>query len=97
MAASPEDATVMSRGLLTKAEREFLRGEKEDVNQQNYRYNTRSNFKSRMDKLEEDLQLLRDAGEDDLVEEFYRRFGRVERLQKEVDRLRKELERERED
>lgn len=82
----------MSRGLLTDAEKEFLRGEKTDIDQQQYRYNIRSNFRGRMDELEEDLDLLREGGEDDLVEEFYNCFGRMERLEKEVHRLRRELD-----
>ena len=91
MASMPEPA-VMNRGLLTKAQREYLRGEKPDVDAESYRYRTRSDFRQRMERLEEDLELLREAGEDDLVGEFYERFGRVERLQREVERLREQLE-----
>lgn len=97
MGANDESPAIMSRGLLTKSEKEFLRGEKDDVDQQQYRYNVRSNFKARMEMLEDDLELLDEAGEDDLVEAFYQRFGRVERLEKEVERLRAELEEERKD
>lgn len=91
MASMPEP-TVMNRGLLTKAQREFLRGEKPDVDAESYRYRTRSDFRNRMDRLEEDIELLRQAGEDDLVGEFYERFGRVERLQREVADLREQLD-----
>jgi hypothetical protein len=87
----------MSRGLLTEAERAFLRGEKDSVDEQQYRYNVRSNFRSRMEQLSEDLELLREAGEDDLVEKFYAEFSRVERLEKELEALRAELEDERND
>lgn len=97
MAASGQEPTIMDRGLLTNAEKDFLRGEKEDVDQEQYRYNIRSNFRSRMEELDDDLELLREAGEGDLVEEFYNQFGRMERLETEVDRLRKELEEERTD
>jgi len=82
----------MSRGLLTEAEREFLAGEKNVEDPEGYRYNVRSRFRTRMDELEHDLELLHDAGEDDLVEEFFDRFGRVERLEREVEELREELE-----
>ena len=97
MATTPEPPGIMSRGLLTKSEREFLRGEKEDVDEQQYRYNIRSNFRSRVSELEEDLELLRDAGEEELVEEFHNTFSRMERLEREVERLRDELEEERDD
>jgi DNA replication protein DnaD len=90
MASIPEPA-VMNRGLLTKAQREFLQGNKPDVDAESYRYRTRSDFRNRMDRLEEDLELLREADEDDLVTEFYERFGRVKRLQREVDELREKL------
>ena len=96
MATNRESLGIMSRGLLTKSEREFLRGEKLDVDSQQYRYNIRSNFRGRMSELEADLELLRGAGEEELVEEFYDSFGRVERLEREVQELRSELKRERE-
>lgn len=91
MASMPEPS-VMNRGLLTKAQREFLRGEKSDVDEESYRYRTRSDFRNRMERLEEDLELLRESGEDDLVAEFYERFGRVKRLQREIDELREQLD-----
>lgn len=97
MSGRTEPPAIMSRGLLTKAERAFLRGEKDDVDVQQYRYNVRSNFRERVEQLEDDLELLRDAGEEDLVGEFYQQFGRVERLESEVERLRDELENERRD
>lgn len=82
----------MNRGLLTKRQREFLRGEVNDIeDEQQYIYNIRSDFRERMERLEEDLQLLRDAGQDELAEEFYVKFERVERLEREVEELRDEL------
>ncbi len=95
MATTPEPHGIMSRGLLTKSEREFLRGEKDDVDARQYRYNIRSNFRSRVSELEDDLELLRDAGEEELVEEFHNTFSRMDRLEREVERLRDELDQER--
>ena len=92
MNRQPEAGRKLSRGLLTPAQREFLRGERDVENPDSYRYNVRSDFRGRMDKLEEDLELLREHGEDDLVEEFYDRFGRVERLERELDELREQLD-----
>lgn len=97
MATTHEPPRIMSRGLLTKSEREFLRGEKDDVDEQQYRYNIRSNFRARVSELEDDLELLRASGEGELVEEFHSTFSRMERLEREVEQLRDELERERAD
>lgn len=80
----------MSRALLTPAQREFLRGEKDDVDTDTYRYNVRSDFRERMDELETDLELLRAAGQEDLVEEFHARFGRGD-LEQRVNELEDEL------
>jgi hypothetical protein len=49
-----------------------------------------------MDQIEEDLEVLREAGQEDLVEEFVSRFGRVERLEREVEELREKLDEENE-
>ena len=97
MSATGEPPAIMSRGLLTEAEKAFLRGEKDDVDEQQYRYNVRSNFRKRLEQLSDDLELLKEAGEDDLVDQFYGEFGRVERLEQQVEQLRTELENERRD
>ncbi|WP_135822995.1 hypothetical protein [Halostella litorea] len=81
----------MDRGLLTESQREFLRGEKDDVDEQTYRYNVRSDFRQRMDRLEEDLELLEQAGEDDLIDEFNDRFGASE-FEQQLDRLEEQFE-----
>lgn len=86
------EARTMNRGLLTKAQREFLQGDKPDVDQDNYLYRIRSDFRARMDELEEDLEILREADQNELVEEFFDRFGRVERLEREIEELRKKVE-----
>lgn len=90
--AETREPPLMSRGLLTKGQREFLQGEKPDVDKDQYRYRLRSDFRARMEKLEEDLEMLREAGEDDLVNEFHQKFGRVERLQREIERLREKVD-----
>jgi hypothetical protein len=83
----------MSRGLLTEGEREFLRGEKTDIDDpQGYRYNVRSTFRARLEMLEQDLELLKEAGEDDLVEEFHSTFDKVERLQDRVESLENQVD-----
>lgn len=79
-------------GLLSKGEREFFEGEKEPDDPDGYRRNARYRARQRIDQIEEDLELLQEAGEDDIVNEFHQRFSRVGQLEKEVDRLRSELE-----
>lgn len=87
----------MSRGLLTEGEREFLQGKKDVADSDGYERNLRYRFRQRMDMLETDLELLREHGQADLVKEFYEKFGRVERLEREVEELRQQLEQERND
>lgn len=82
----------MSTGILTKGQRAFLRGEKDVADPEGYRGNIRYRTRKRMDRIEQDLVLLREAGEDDLVEEFYNRFDRVGRLEDELEQLREEQE-----
>lgn len=85
----------MERGLLTKNERKFLRGEletRDDIDEDTYRYNLRSRFRKRMDSLEEDLALLRESGEGDLAAEFNDRFSRVSRLESRVEDLQDRLD-----
>ena len=89
--------TRVSTGILSDGERAFFQGEKEVKDPDGYQRNARYRARQRMDQIEEDLDVLRDAGQDDLVDEFVNRFGRVERLEREVDQLRAELEAERDE
>ena len=81
----------VSTGILSDGERAFFRDEKDVEDPDGYQRNARYRARQRMDQIEEDLEVLRDAGQEDLVEEFVSRFGRVERLEREVERLRREL------
>jgi hypothetical protein len=82
----------VSTGILTKGEREFFRGEKDVEDDDGYRRNARYRARKRIQQIEDDLQVLEAAGEDDLVEEFYNQFSRVQRLEKELEELRSEVE-----
>jgi len=53
------------RALLTSRERDALAGEDTD----NYRYKTRTYFRRRLEKLEEDIELLREH-DPDLLEDL---------------------------
>lgn len=85
---------MRNRGLLTKADRNALLGEREVTDERlaDIRYNIRQ----RMAHIEDDLQILREAGEDDLVAGFYDRFGRAAQLEQRVAELEERLKDERE-
>jgi hypothetical protein len=82
----------VSTGILSKSERAFFKGEKNVEDDDGYRRNARYRARKRIKQIEEDLQVLEEAGEDDLVEEFYNQFSRVQRLEKELDELRGEVQ-----
>jgi len=92
MGTKQQSRTSVATGILTDGEREFFEGEKDPQDPDGYRRNARYRARQRMDQIEKDIKVLRDAGEDDLVEEFLNRFGRVERLEREVEELRDELQ-----
>lgn len=79
-------------GLLSKGEREFFNGENEPQDPDGYRRNARYRARQRIDRIEKDLELLEQAGEDDIVAEFYQRFSRVEQLEREVKQLREQVD-----
>jgi polyhydroxyalkanoate synthesis regulator phasin len=82
----------VSTGILSDGERAFFEDEKEVEDPDGYQRNARYRARQRMDQIEEDLEVLREAGQEDLVEEFVNRFGRVERLEREVEELREKLD-----
>lgn len=87
-----QQARAMGTGILSDSERAVLRGEKEVEDRDGYISNARYRARKRMDQIEKDLQVLKEAGEDDLVDEFYSRFSRVSELQREVEQLREQLD-----
>ena len=92
MGTNHQSRTRVSTGILSDGERRFFRGEKDVQDPDGYQRNARYRARQRMDQIEEDLEVLRESGQEDLVEEFHSRFGRVERLEREVERLRQELD-----
>lgn len=92
MAEASERARMRNRGLLTKADRAFFKGGRDPENPDARRSDIRYNIKQRMNRIEEDIRILREAGEDDLVAEFYDRFGRTSQLEKRVRELEAQLE-----
>ena len=61
--------------LLTKGEREFLRGESGAENPDDYLNTIRYRVRKRIAQIEDDLGLLEEAGEDEVLQEFDERFG----------------------
>lgn len=86
--------TRVSTGILSDGERAFFKGEKTVEDPDGYKRNARYRARQRMDQIEDDLDVLREHGQEDLVEEFVNRFGRVERLEREVEALREQLDKE---
>jgi len=83
--------TRVPTGLLSNGERDFFRGESDVQDPDGYRRNARHRARKRMDQIEEDLEVLEEAGQEDLVEEFYNRFGR-DRLEREIEELREQID-----
>lgn len=81
----------MTTGLLSEGERDFYTGDKDPEDSDGYRRNARYRARQRMDQIEKDIEVLQEAGEDDLVDEFFNRFGRVQRLERELEELRSQL------
>ena len=94
MGTQQQSRPTVSTGLLSKSEREFFRDKKDVEDPDGYKRNARYRARQRMDRIENDLELLRQAGQDDLVDEFMNRFGKVERLQRQVEELESKLNEE---
>lgn len=84
----------VSTGILSEGERKFFNGESDVEDPDGYRRNARYRARKRIEQIERDLEVLEEAGEDDLVEEFYNQFSRVQRLEQEVESLRQQLDRD---
>jgi hypothetical protein len=90
---TPQHGTQrVSTGILSKSERAFFQGDHDVQDPDGYRRNARHRARKRMEQIEQDLEVLREAGEDDIVAEFYENFGRVGRLEQEIEELRAKLE-----
>ena len=80
-----------NRGLLTADDRAFFKGEKEVDNPEKVEREKRYNVRRRIERIAQDLDILRGAGESSVVEDFYEETGRYERLEKKVKELEQEL------
>lgn len=82
----------VTTGILSEGERRFFRGESDVDNPDGYRGNARYRARKRMEQIEEDIEVLEAAGEEDIVEEFFDMFSRDRRLKREVEELRRRLD-----
>lgn len=94
MGTAQQSQHSVTTGILSKGERAFFRGEKDPSDPDGYKRNARYRARQRMNRIEKDLELLREAGQEDLVEEFYNRFSETTRLREEVEELREQVEKD---
>lgn len=89
---SQEEQGMDHRGLLTDDDRRFFRGERDVKDPAKKASEIRYRVRRRMENLEEDIQILREADETRLVEEFYEKIGRYERLERQIEELQQRLD-----
>lgn len=82
---------MRNRGLLTDDDRRFFSGEKQPDEPDEVRREKRHNIKQRIGNIVKDLDLLADAGETDLVDEFHAETDRDAKLEAELAALRQQL------
>lgn len=95
MTTDSEGGRVQNRGLLTEDDRAFYRGEKTvESSEKNEKINRekRYNIRQRKENIAKDIDILLEAGEEDLVNEFYADIGRYERLEQEIQELRNHID-----
>lgn len=91
MATGQQARHMENRGLLTADDRAFYRGEKDVEDEEKMAREKRYNVRQRIENIEEDIEILRQAGEDQVVEDFYDAIGRYERLERELAELKEEI------
>ena len=85
---TPEtDVPAVTTGLLSQAQREFLRGENQVENPESYIGNLRYRARNRTEQIEEDLALLEEHGHEDIANEFRQRYSEREQLRDEIQKL----------
>lgn len=81
-----------NRGLLTDDDRAFFQGETDKDDPDAAWSTKRHNVRERARNMAEDLDILREAGEDDLVEFVYEEIGRYEQLDRRLKELEEQLD-----
>lgn len=88
-------ALMENRGLLTDDDRRFFRGEKDIDPDGAQARNKRSRVRRRIENIAEDLEILREAGEDDLVATFEDETGAYARLDERLQEVEEFMESQR--
>lgn len=86
---------MRNRGLLTKKDRKVLQGDVEfesEEARQNKISDIRWNVDQRMQKIEDDLRILREGDENELVAQFYDTFGPTKELEQRIEELEERLD-----
>jgi archaellum component FlaC len=81
-----------NRGVLTADDRAFFEGEKTTNDPDKTRREKRFNINERIDHIDEDIKILREAGEDDVVQRLQAILNRYERLERQVQDLQQQID-----
>lgn len=92
MATGQQSRSMENRGLLTGDDRAFFKGEKDVDDPEKVAREKRYNIRRRIENIAEDLEILRDAHEDDVIAKFYEETGRHSRLEEQIEELQKQLD-----
>lgn len=92
MAINDQRESVQNRGLLTDDDRAFFQGDKESDDPDKTRREKLYNVRRRIEHIAEDIDILREAGEDETAEKVYDAIGRYERLERQVRDLQQQLD-----
>lgn len=92
MATEGDSRCMENRGLLTADDRAFFEGDKDTDDPNKVAREKRYNVRERIENIAEDLEILRAAGEDELVAKFYDETGRHTRLAEKIEQLESELD-----
>lgn len=92
MASAPDGRLMENRGLLTDDDRRFFQGDKTVSNPDQTRHEKAYNIRQRIQNLATDIDILRNADEDGLVDAFYAETNRNERLRQQLEDLQQKLD-----
>lgn len=83
---------MADRGVLTDDDRAFFRGERDDIDDEDKtRREKVFHIRQRIDNLDDDIDILRKAGEEETVQYLYQVVGRFERLERRLDELEQQV------
>jgi small-conductance mechanosensitive channel len=83
---------MKNRGLLTEDDRRLFRDQKNVDDAEKTKRERRHNVRERIKHIAKDLEILREADEDDVLNEFYGAVSRDARVEEELNELRDRLE-----